>query len=73
MKRAKDETPPPPFSSRVSVDLFGLTDMIDNVDIELILNSARSAKSACRSLADLALKNGGRDNVTVIVARYSIA
>ena len=50
----------------------GLTDMVDDVDIELILNSASSAKSACRSLVDLALKNGGRDNVTVTVARYSI-
>jgi len=50
----------------------GLTDMVDDVDIELILNSASSAKSACRNLIDLALKNGGRDNVTVIVARYSI-
>ncbi len=50
----------------------GLTDMVDDVDIELILNSARSAKSACRNLVDLALKNGGRDNVTVVVARYSI-
>ena len=50
----------------------GLTDMVDDVDIELILKSARSAKSACRALVDMALKNGGRDNVTVIVARYSI-
>jgi len=50
----------------------GLTDMVDDVDIELVLNSARSAKSACRSLVDLALRNGGKDNVTVIVARYSI-
>jgi Serine/threonine protein phosphatase len=50
----------------------GLTDMVDNSDIELVLNSAISAKSACRSLIDLALKNGGRDNVTAIVARYSI-
>ena len=50
----------------------GLTDMVDDVDIELILKSARSAKSACRNLVDMALKNGGRDNVTVIVARYSI-
>ena len=50
----------------------GLTDMVENEDIESVLNSASSAKSACRSLVDLALKNGGRDNVTVIVARYSI-
>jgi serine/threonine protein phosphatase PrpC len=46
--------------------------MVDDSDIELVLNSAISAKSACRSLIDLALKNGGRDNVTAIVARYSI-
>ena len=50
----------------------GLTDMVDEVDIELVLNSATSAQSACRSLIDLALKAGGRDNVTAIVARYSI-
>jgi PPM family protein phosphatase len=50
----------------------GLTDMVNDVDIELILNSAGSAKSACGNLVDMALKNGGRDNVTVIVARYSI-
>jgi len=90
---SSDEIPPPPFSSRVSVDIFGMTDkgkvrannedqlllctdgltgMVDDVDIELILKSARSAKSACRNLVDMALKNGGRDNVTVIIARYSI-
>ena len=50
----------------------GLTDMVDDADIELVLNSAANAKSACRSLIDLSLKSGGRDNVTVIVARYSI-
>jgi protein phosphatase len=50
----------------------GLTDMVDDTEIELVLNSAANAKSACRSLIDLALNNGGRDNVTVIVARYSI-
>ena len=50
----------------------GLTDMVDDAEIELVLNSAANAKSACRSLVDLSLKNGGRDNVTVIVARYSV-
>lgn len=50
----------------------GLTDMVDDTEIELVLNSAANAKSACRSLIDVSLKNGGRDNVTVIVARYSI-
>ena len=50
----------------------GLTDMVDDTEIELVLNTAANAKSACRSLIDLSLANGGRDNVTVIVARYSV-
>jgi protein phosphatase len=50
----------------------GLTDMVDDAKIEMVLNSATSAKSACRSLIDQSLSNGGRDNITVIVARYSI-
>ena len=50
----------------------GLTDMVGDVAIELVLNRASSAKAACQDLVDLALENGGRDNVTVIVARYSI-
>ena len=50
----------------------GLTDMVGDVAIELVMNRAESAKAACQSLVELALKNGGRDNVTVIVARYSI-
>jgi len=49
----------------------GLTDMVRDADIEAIMNSSRSAESACRSLVDRALSNGGHDNVTVIVARYS--
>jgi PPM family protein phosphatase len=50
----------------------GLTDMIDEAEIESILNREDSAQSAGRNLVNLALDNGGRDNVTVIVARYSI-
>jgi serine/threonine protein phosphatase PrpC len=50
----------------------GLTDMLDEVDIESVLNTSTSAKSACQSLIDVALRKGGRDNVTVIVARYSV-
>jgi protein phosphatase len=50
----------------------GLTDMVDDELIEATLTNAESAQSACRNLVDLALGNGGRDNITVIVARYSI-
>jgi serine/threonine protein phosphatase PrpC len=50
----------------------GLTDMVSDGDIESLLNEEQSAQSACRGLVDLALSNGGRDNITVIVARYAI-
>jgi protein phosphatase len=50
----------------------GLTDMVEDKLIESVLLKEDSAQSACRNLVDLALANGGRDNVTVIVARYSI-
>jgi len=50
----------------------GLTDMVDDREIESILLKGNSAQSACRTLVDTALNNGGRDNVTVIVARYSM-
>lgn len=50
----------------------GLTEMVDEKLIERVLNEAPSAKAACQSLIALALSNGGRDNVTAIVARYSI-
>ena len=49
----------------------GLTDMVDEAVIESVLNEGASARAACRSLVDTALNNGGRDNVTVIVARYA--
>ena len=50
----------------------GLTDMVEDTQIESVLLREDSAQSACRNLVDLALNNGGVDNVTVIVARYSI-
>jgi protein phosphatase len=50
----------------------GLSDMVDDSLIEAVLKESPSARAACQSLVDLALSNGGRDNITVIVARYSI-
>ncbi len=49
----------------------GLTDMVDDATIGAVLLSAATAKDACRTLVDLALKNGGKDNVTVVLARYA--
>ncbi len=50
----------------------GLTDMVTETEIQTVLAKAPSAKSACNTLVDLALANGSRDNVTLIVARYAI-
>ena len=50
----------------------GLTDMVDDESIEEILNRDTTAAAAGRSLVDLALSNGGHDNVTVIIAHYRI-
>ena len=63
-----------PFSDGDQVLLCtdGLSDMVDDALIEAVLNESPSAKAACQSLVDLALSNGGRDNITVVVARYSI-
>jgi len=48
----------------------GLTDMVDNATIASILGSAASANDACQMLIQQALKKGGKDNVTVALARY---
>jgi hypothetical protein len=51
----------------------GLTDMVDSTTIGVILRSSASSKDACQTLVELALQNGGKDNVTVVLARYRIA
>jgi protein phosphatase len=48
----------------------GLTECVDNETIRSILGSATSAADACRDLMDAALRGGGTDNVTVVLARY---
>ena len=50
----------------------GLTDLVTDAEIAGALGRAGSADTACRALVDLALEGGGRDNVTVVLARYSI-
>lgn len=48
----------------------GLTQCVDSKTIAGILRDARSADEACRELIDAALRGGGTDNITVILARY---
>ncbi len=50
----------------------GLTDMADEKDIAAVLAAHAVSEDACRALVDLALERGGRDNVTVIVAGFTI-
>ena len=50
----------------------GLTDMIDDAGIADLLGRETRSDQACRILVDAALANGGKDNITVVLARYSI-
>ena len=47
----------------------GLTTHVSDDEIKEHLARCTSAESCCRSLLDLALARGGKDNVTVVVAR----
>lgn len=59
-------------SDRLLVCTDGLSDMVDDADIASVLASSQSSKEACRALVDRALENGGKDNVTVVLAGYRI-
>jgi serine/threonine protein phosphatase PrpC len=50
----------------------GLTEMVEAARIADALRQHERSEDACRMLVDLALAGGGRDNVTVVVARYTI-
>jgi protein phosphatase len=50
----------------------GLTEMVSEQVIESLLLKRKPAQEACQALVDLALQNGGKDNITVIVASYQI-
>jgi protein phosphatase len=50
----------------------GLTDKVSEAEVADTLRAAEGSTKACHSLVNLALQKGGADNVTVLVARYSI-
>lgn len=50
----------------------GLTEMVENPIISEILGSGEAAPTICQHLVDRALEAGGKDNVTVVVARYRL-
>ena len=51
----------------------GLTEMVHDAAIAQALAADRPAADECRALVDLALDAGGRDNITVVIARYRIS
>ena len=50
----------------------GLTEMVDDKTIAGLLADAPGSHQACDVLVQRALDNGGRDNITVIVAGYQL-
>ena len=47
----------------------GLTDMLSNFEIADILSSHDDPQKCVQELIDAALKQGGRDNITVILCK----
>jgi protein phosphatase len=50
----------------------GLSDMVNDDEIARILTSHQDPQQACAALVNLALANGGRDNVTVVLADFAL-
>ena len=50
----------------------GLTEMVESQVIAEVLGSGEAAQTTCQRLVDRALEAGGKDNVTVVVARYRL-
>jgi protein phosphatase len=46
----------------------GLSNMIDEETMLAVVTATRAPASACEQLVDMANANGGKDNITVIVA-----
>jgi protein phosphatase len=51
----------------------GLTDMVPPAELAQTLVNQPEPQRACRALVDLALDHGGKDNITVVLARYTLA
>ena len=55
---------------RVLMCSDGLTNMVDDADIEKILSMDEELQTKCDMLVSLANQNGGLDNITVLIAQY---
>ena len=82
LTRALGATPGKVEADVERIDLFdgdqvllctdGLTEMLSDADIAAVLRLPGPATDICRALVDRALVAGGKDNVTVVLARYQI-
>jgi serine/threonine protein phosphatase PrpC len=50
----------------------GLTEMVADEEIAAVLMREEQPDEACKTLVDLALEHGGKDNVTVVIGKYEI-
>lgn len=50
----------------------GLTEMVPDREISAVLTNSGKAEQHCQALLDKALDAGGKDNITVVVAHYSL-
>jgi protein phosphatase len=69
------ETLPEPYTDVLEVEpgdryllcSDGLTGMVEESTIRTVVQTAASAEDGCRVLVELANRNGGRDNITVVL------
>jgi serine/threonine protein phosphatase PrpC len=57
---------------RVLLCTNGLTDMVDEDAIAVVLGKTEPSDEQCRKLVDLAVAAGGEDDVTVLVGHYHV-
>ncbi len=50
----------------------GLSNMVNDAEIALILNQQAAPPEACQALGNAALDHGGRDNITVVLAAIAV-
>jgi len=59
------------FGDQLLLCTDGLTLHVEHSDISDVLTLAATAESACQRLVELANDGGGRDNITVLLARFA--
>jgi protein phosphatase len=57
---------------RVLLCTDGLSNLVGEDDMARVLRASRSSEEGCRALVDLALERGAPDNVTAVLALYTI-